>query len=192
MSYHLICLTFEWSYEHLITQISGMKKYIESRKDVELTVFNAVAKYLDQEVETSALEILHMPDLSKYDGVLIQGNRSWPQEERQRIVDEAQKKAGNIVDKACSDAEQEKKKIMQQAETAVRDMVVTAAARVAGEKEGTGRGQGRALRCQAGNGQGKAGPAEAPEASQPPQTGGNGGGGWRVGLRPPQDTRGRA
>lgn len=73
MSYHLICLTFEWSYEHLITQISGMKKYIESRKDVELTVFNAVAKYLDQEVETSALEILHMPDLSKYDGVLIQG-----------------------------------------------------------------------------------------------------------------------
>lgn len=91
MSYHLICLTFEWSYEHLITQISGMKKYIESRKDVELTVFNAVAKYLDQEVETSALEILHMPDLSKYDGVLIQGNRSWPQEERQRIVDEAQR-----------------------------------------------------------------------------------------------------
>ena len=69
MSYHLICLTFEWSYEHLITQISGMKKYIESRKDVELTVFNAVAKYLDQEVETSALEILHMPDLSKYDNL---------------------------------------------------------------------------------------------------------------------------
>lgn len=52
-------------------------------------------------------------------------------------MDEAQKKAGNIVDKACSDAEQEKKKIMQQAEDAVRDMVVTAAARVAGEKEGT-------------------------------------------------------
>ena len=41
------------------------------------------------------------------------------------------------MEKACSDAEQEKKKIMQQAETAVRDMVVTAAARVAGEKEGT-------------------------------------------------------
>lgn len=57
--------------------------------------------------------------------------------EYSRIVDEAQKKAGTIVDKACSDAEQEKKKIMQQAENAVRDMVVTAAARVAGEKEGT-------------------------------------------------------
>ena len=38
---------------------------------------------------------------------------------------------------SIKNAEQEKKKIMQQAETAVRDMVVTAAARVAGEKEGT-------------------------------------------------------
>lgn len=67
---------------------------------------------------------------------IIAGAREEAAGEYSRIVEEAQKKAGSIVEKACSDAEREKNKIMQQAEAAVRDMAVTAAARMTGEKEG--------------------------------------------------------
>ena len=46
-----------------------------------------------------------------------------------RIVSEAKDKADGIVEKAKADAENEKAAAMQQADAAVRDMVVTAAAR---------------------------------------------------------------
>lgn len=49
-----------------------------------------------------------------------------------RIVDEAKDRAAGIVEKAKSDAEKEKQAILQQADGAVRDMVITAAAKVAG------------------------------------------------------------
>ena len=47
-----------------------------------------------------------------------------------RIVSEAKDKADGIVEKAKADAENEKAAAMQQADAAVRDMVVTAAARM--------------------------------------------------------------
>lgn len=55
--------------------------------------------------------------------------------EYSRIVGEAKTRAEGIVDKACTDAEQERNKILRKAQMEVRDMVVTAAAKVAGAKE---------------------------------------------------------
>ena len=52
-----------------------------------------------------------------------------------RIVSEAKDKADGIVEKAKADAENEKAAAMQQADAAVRDMVVTAAARVVAMKD---------------------------------------------------------
>ena len=52
-----------------------------------------------------------------------------------RIVSEAKDKADGIVEKAKADAENEKAAAMQQAEAAVRDMVVTAAARMVAMKD---------------------------------------------------------
>lgn len=54
--------------------------------------------------------------------------------EYQRIVDEARIKAEGIVEKARGEAETERSRILQKAQTEVRDMVVTAAAKVAGAK----------------------------------------------------------
>lgn len=89
MSYTIAYLTFEWNYEHLTAQLRGMQEFLQQRDDVTLYVFNAVAKYLDEEVDTTALEILKLPNIADYDGILLQGNRLWPQEERQKIADEA-------------------------------------------------------------------------------------------------------
>ena len=52
-----------------------------------------------------------------------------------RIVSEAKDKADGIVEKAKADAENEKAAAMQQADAAVRDMVVTAAARMLAMKD---------------------------------------------------------
>ena len=52
-----------------------------------------------------------------------------------RIVSEAKDKADGIVEKAKADAENEKAAAMQQADAAVRDMVVMAAARMVAMKD---------------------------------------------------------
>ena len=52
-----------------------------------------------------------------------------------RIVADAKDKADGIVEKAKADAENEKAAAMQQADAAVRDMVVTAAARMVARKD---------------------------------------------------------
>ena len=52
-----------------------------------------------------------------------------------RIVSETKDKADGIVEKAKADAENEKAAAMQQADAAVRDMVVTAAARMVAMKD---------------------------------------------------------
>lgn len=54
-----------------------------------------------------------------------------------RIVADAKDKADGIVEKAKTDAQAEKAAVMQQADAEVRDMVVTAAARMVAEKNGT-------------------------------------------------------
>ena len=63
---------------------------------------------------------------------LVQG----AEDEKKRIVADArQDKADGIVEKAKADAENEKAAAMQQADAAVRDMVVTAAARMVAMKD---------------------------------------------------------
>lgn len=89
MSYNIAYLAFEWNYEHQTAQLMGMEKYVKEHENVRIFTFNAVAKYLDEEVDKSALEILNLPDLQQYDGIMIQGNRMWKAEERQAIVDKA-------------------------------------------------------------------------------------------------------
>ena len=54
-----------------------------------------------------------------------------------RIVDEAKRTAGGIVENAKEDARKEKNAMMQQADAQIREMVITAAAKVAGEASGS-------------------------------------------------------
>ena len=55
MSYHFACITFEWNYEHSYNLLQGMQKYVQENKNIKFTVFNALAKYIDQQVDVSAL-----------------------------------------------------------------------------------------------------------------------------------------
>lgn len=55
MTYHFACITFEWNYEHSYNLLQGMQKYVQENKNIKFTVFNALAKYIDQQVDVSAL-----------------------------------------------------------------------------------------------------------------------------------------
>ena len=66
---------------------------------------------------------------------LVQGAEDEKKRIVARIVSEAKDKADGIVEKAKADAENEKAAAMQQADAAVRDMVVTAAARMVAMKD---------------------------------------------------------
>lgn len=89
MSKTIAMLSFEWNYEHLTNELAGINRYLKEHSDLQIYVFNAVAKYLDEEVDVSALEILNLPDISKYDGIILQGNRMWGQNKRQQVADKA-------------------------------------------------------------------------------------------------------
>ena len=65
MTYHFAYITFDWNYEHSYNLLQGMQKYVHENKNIKFTVFNALAKYIDQQVDVSALEILHLPTLSR-------------------------------------------------------------------------------------------------------------------------------
>lgn len=56
--------------------------------------------------------------------------------ESSRIIDEAKSKADGLVEKAQAEAEKEKQKILQQADTEIQTMALSAAAKLAGEKDG--------------------------------------------------------
>lgn len=91
MSYKIAMLSFEWNYEHFSKELHGIQRYLSENNHIQLYVFNAVAKYLDEEVDVSALEILNLPDISQYDGIILQGNRMWDQNKRQKVANEAYK-----------------------------------------------------------------------------------------------------
>ncbi|MEE8807492.1 MAG: GGDEF domain-containing protein [Lactimicrobium sp.] len=89
MQYKVAFLTFDWNYMMMTGLLKGIRTRLGVEKDVTFYVFNALARYLDEEIEEGSLEIFNLCRLSDYDGILIQGNVSWPVEQRQHIVNAA-------------------------------------------------------------------------------------------------------
>lgn len=89
MTYKVAFLTFDWNYMMMTGLLKGIRTRLGREKDVRFYVFNALARYLDEQIEEGALEIFNLCHLQDYDGILLQGNSSWPVAQRQRIVDAA-------------------------------------------------------------------------------------------------------
>ncbi|MCH4021560.1 MAG: hypothetical protein LKE61_11860 [Erysipelotrichaceae bacterium] len=89
MTYKVAFLTFDWNYMMMTGLLKGIRTRLGREKDVRFYVFNAIARYLDEQIEEGALEIFNLCHLQDYDGILLQGNSSWPVAQRQRIVDAA-------------------------------------------------------------------------------------------------------
>lgn len=89
MTYKVAFLTFDWNYMTMTGLLKGIRTRLDQEKDVTFYVFNALARYLDEQIEEGSLEIFNLCRLSDYDGILIQGNSSWPLQQRQHVANAA-------------------------------------------------------------------------------------------------------
>lgn len=79
-------LNYDWSYSNTYAYCQGMKEYIRRHKDVEVFVFNAFGNYADDTLHPENLEVFHLLYPNRFDAVIIQGNRAWPVEYRQKMI----------------------------------------------------------------------------------------------------------
>ncbi len=81
-------LSFDWDFEVMSAYYEGMQDFLGARDDLQLVIFNAFGQYANYEPEEGAFEVFSLCDYERYDGFIIQGNRSWPPALRQRVADE--------------------------------------------------------------------------------------------------------
>ena len=81
-------LSFDWDFEITSAYYEGMSACIDEREDLQLVIFNAFGQYANYEPEEGAFEVFSLCNLEEYDGFLIQGNRTWPPDMRQKVTNE--------------------------------------------------------------------------------------------------------
>lgn len=83
-------LSFDWDYKVVNEYYLGMQEYLANRAGVQVVVFNAYGRYYASHTpRESTFEVFSLYDVNSFDGLLVQGNRTWPPELRQKLVDEA-------------------------------------------------------------------------------------------------------
>lgn len=87
----LLFLTFDWNYDTAYQFNIGVEQFVKDYPDTNVYIFNGFGKYGVQDVVSGNYEIYHIPELSDYDGIALQGNRAWPVEMRMQIVEQARK-----------------------------------------------------------------------------------------------------
>lgn len=83
-------LSFDWDYEIISEYYLGLQEQLRNRNDVQVVIFNAFGYfYARTKPKESSLKIFSLCRLEDYDGIIVQGNRTWPPAYRQQIVDRA-------------------------------------------------------------------------------------------------------
>lgn len=82
-------LSFDWHYEVINHYYEGILQYVDDHEDVSVCIFHGLGKYDNEEPEAGSFDIFELPDFSKFDGVILQGNRAWPSDKRQKVANKA-------------------------------------------------------------------------------------------------------
>lgn len=82
-------LSFDWNNEVVSQYINGVEKFLKDHEDVVLHIFDGIGNIGNYEAQKGSLQIFELPDLENYDGLIIEGNRSWKPEDRQAVADRA-------------------------------------------------------------------------------------------------------
>ncbi|MCR4907530.1 MAG: GGDEF domain-containing protein [Lachnospiraceae bacterium] len=75
MKYRIAYFTSDWNYEIVGTTLRGLKKYTEDHEDVSLCVFDCFGKFENTVVNRTEFDIINLPNLRQFNGVLIQANQ---------------------------------------------------------------------------------------------------------------------
>ena len=90
--YRLAFFTVDWNYELVENTLHGLKQYTDDHPDVQVCVFDCFGKDLGNDKDKSEYSIFRLPDLSQFDGLLIQGNQIVLKDARnmvEKLVEEA-------------------------------------------------------------------------------------------------------
>ena len=83
-------LSFDWDYEIVSEYYLGIQDHLVDRDDLQVVIFSAFGHYYaSHKPDASTFEVFSLCTLEDYDGFLIQGNRTWPPEIRQQLIDKA-------------------------------------------------------------------------------------------------------
>lgn len=82
-------LTVDWNYELVENTLHGLLQFTVDHPDVQVCVFDCFGKDLGNDKDRSEYSIFHLPEFSRFDGLLIQSN--------QIILPEARKEVERIV-----------------------------------------------------------------------------------------------
>ena len=85
-------LTVDWNYELVENTLHGLLQYTVDHPEVQVRVFDCFGKDLGNDKDKSEYAIFQLPDLSGFDGLLIQSNQiiwSEAREEVERMVVES-------------------------------------------------------------------------------------------------------
>ena len=74
-NYRIAFFTADWNFELVESTLRGLKRFTAEHENVSVCVFDCFGKDLDNEADKSEYIIYDLPDLSQFDGILIQGNQ---------------------------------------------------------------------------------------------------------------------
>ena len=73
--YRIAFFTADWNYELVETTLRGLRRFVENHENVRLCVFDCFGKDLNNANDRSEYAIFNLPDLTQFDGLLIQGSQ---------------------------------------------------------------------------------------------------------------------
>lgn len=83
-------LSFDWDYEVVSEYYRGMQAYLADRSDVQLVIFSAFGHYYaSYEPDAGSYEVFTLCNMEEYDGIILQGNRTWPPPMREQVAKRA-------------------------------------------------------------------------------------------------------
>lgn len=85
-NYRIAFFTTDWNFELVETTLHGLRQFVEDHPNVQLCVFDCFGKDIDSPRDYSEYAIFDLPDLSQFDGVLLQGNQIVLQSAREALA----------------------------------------------------------------------------------------------------------
>ena len=83
--FRIAFLTVDWNYELVENTLHGLLQYTVDHPEVQICVFDCFGKDLGNDKDRSEYAIFRLPDLSGFDGMLIQSNQIIWQEAREEV-----------------------------------------------------------------------------------------------------------
>ena len=84
-SYRIAFFTVDWNYELVESTLHGLKQFVDDHPNVRLSIFDCFGKDLDNAKDKSEYAIFNLPDLTQFDGLLVQGNQIVLQRVREEL-----------------------------------------------------------------------------------------------------------